>query len=174
MDENPYATPQSPVEAVSHDRSAIAEFPRFTTWGVLLLVIVTFSFYIPYWLLTRTKVLDRVAPENPIPRWLVSAAIALFSLSMVMSVLEGIYPASTDIKISSSLLSLISGVSFVVWAFMFRARLNALLGASSGERFWLGPVMTFFFQVLYLQYKINDAIDHHAELDARPAANSTT
>ena len=158
---NPYAPPQAVVDDVSPNRSSITAFKRFSTWGVVLLAIVTLSIYVPYWLYTRTKVLDRIAPQEPIPRLVINAAITLFIFSMLFSFIEGAYP-TFGVKLSSSLLSLLSGVSFIVWAFMFRSRLNTILGASSGDPLWLGPVMTFFFQILYLNYKINQGIDAEA------------
>jgi hypothetical protein len=158
---NPYAPPQAVVDDVPPNRGSITAFTRFTTWGVVGLAVITLSIYVPYWLYTRTKVLDRVAPEKPIPPLLINAAIMLFILSMLFSFLEGAYPTA-GVKLSSSLLGLLSGVSFIVWAFMFRSRLNTLLGASSGDPLWLGPIMTFFFQILYLNYKINQGIDAEA------------
>jgi hypothetical protein len=42
---------------------------------------------------------------------------------------------------------------------MFRDRLNTFLERSSVKTSKLGPVLTFFFQVLYLSFKVNQNLD---------------
>ena len=159
MDDNPYATPRAHVADQLVGSSAIEEFPRFSTWWVLLLSIVTLSIYMPYWMFTRTRVLHRVAPEKPVPSAVIVISLLFFAVNIGFGVLEGVYPNDVMIKLYSQLLSIASGISFVVWVLMFRNRLNALLGVTRESPLWLGAVLAFFFQILYLQYKINQAID---------------
>ncbi len=56
-------------------------------------------------------------------------------------------------------ISMLTMVLNLVWAFKFRNRLNILSGSKKGDMFWLGGVLTFFFQIYYFQYKINEMHD---------------
>jgi hypothetical protein len=159
MEDNPYATPRALVADQPVGSSAIEEFPRFSTWWALLLSIVTLSIYMPYWMYSRTRVLHRVAPGKPVPAAVIVISLLLFVVNIGFGVLEGVYPNDVTIRLYSQLLSIASGISFVVWVLMFRSRLNTLLGVTRESPLWLSGPMAFFFQILYLQYKINHAID---------------
>jgi len=81
--------------------------------------------------------------------------VANMALSLVVSfVTEG----AGVLAVVSSVLSLVSSIMFIVWAFKFRNRLNRVT-QSAGKPTWCGPILTFFLNVLYLNYKINQNID---------------
>ena len=160
--QNPYAAPASNVasDSLGQDVSKIKAFKRFTTWGVVGLAIITLGIYGYYWMHTRTKVLNSLIPENKIAPWLVPAVIGLGVINILLSILPLVSPENAVAASQISLpFSIIGFVLVVMWAFKFRNRLNIISGSRKGSPFWLGPILTFFFQLYYFQYKINQMHD---------------
>ena len=160
--QNPYAAPNANVasDSLGQDVNKVKAFKRFTTWGVLGLAIITLGIYGYYWMFTRTKTLNALIPENKLASWLVPAVIGLGIVNIVLSLLPLVSP---DLAATLSLISLpfsiIGFVLVLMWAFGFRSRLNTISGSTKGNVFWLGPILTFFFQLYYFQYKINQMHD---------------
>ncbi len=155
---NPYAPPKANLDA-SSDVTTVQAFPRFSTWWVLLLSFATLGAYLVYWLYTRTKILNRLTPANPIPMGFAAAAVIMLLVSAAASVLDGMYPHAIGLRQMSSAISMISGIVNLVWAFMFRHRLNEHFVPREDDRYWLNGVLTFFFTVFYVQCKLNELID---------------
>lgn len=147
--ENPYSTPQSDLALESSSDGDITKFKRFSTWGVLALSIITFGIYSIYWLHSRTKVLNDIS-ENPISKSFTGISIAFYVANIVFSFAAGVNP---ELEILSQLVNLPSSILMIVWAFKMRNRLEPIMNKS------LGGVMVFFFNVYYLNYKINESID---------------
>lgn len=166
--ENPYAAPQADLE-VQRDSGDLSVFPRFSTWWVLLLSIVTLGIYFFWWIYDRTRKLNTIA-ENKVPMGLVISYI-IISLSaaflppvLISSMLNNPQANVNGILFVSmlgNLLSLASLVLLEVWAFKFRNRLNTLTD-SQGQDTWAGGGMTFFFTGIYLSYKINQHLDRRS------------
>lgn len=160
--QNPYAAPASNVasDSLGQDVSKIKAFKRFTTWGVIGLAIITLGIYGYYWMYSRTKILNTLIPENKVATWVVPAIIGLGAINLLISLLPFVSPElALSLSLISLPLSLIGFVLVVMWAFKFRNRLNIISGSSKGNVFWLGPILTFFFQLYYFQYKINQMHD---------------
>jgi len=160
--QNPYATPSSNVssDSIGQDVEKIKSFKRFTTWGVVGLAIITLGIYGYYWMISRTKVLNSLIPENKIAGWVVPSVIAIGVINIFLSLLPSVAPeVAAQAAVISIPLSLIGFVLVLIWAFKFRNRLNIISGSSKGNVFWLGPILTFFFQLYYFQYKINQMHD---------------
>ena len=162
---NPYAPPKARVDA-SLDVTTVQAFPRFSTWGVFLLTFVTVGLYPVYWLYTRTRILNRVLPSNPVPVGLAVAAVIALLASAAASFLNGMYPDHSGVGAMSSVINIVSGIVNLVWVFMFRNRLNQHFVPHEGDRYRLSGVLTFFFTVLYLQYKLNQLIDRERTVSA--------
>ena len=160
--QNPYAAPASNVasDSLGQDVSKIKAFKRFTTWGVLGLAIITLGIYAYYWMYSRTKTLNSLIPENKVAGWLVPVIIIMGVINLLFSALPFIAPEqAATIQMISAPFSIIAFVLGLTWAFKFRNRLNIISGSSKGNVFWLGPILTFFFQLYYFQYKINQMHD---------------
>ena len=160
--QNPYAAPTSNVasDSLGQDVNKIKAFKRFTTWAVLGLAIITLGIYGYYWMYSRTKTLNTLIPENKVAGWLVPAVIGLGIANILMSLLPLASPElAQSFALVSLPFSLIGFVLMLMWAFKFRNRLNIISGSSKGNVFWLGPILTFFFQLYYFQYKINQMHD---------------
>lgn len=155
--ENPYAAPQADLE-VEHAVGDLSVFKRFTSWGVFGLSIITLWIYNIYWLYSRTQKLNSIC-ENPISKTFVNTAVIVYIAVWVSSFVSGVVPsAAFELSVISGILNMVSVVMTIVWAFKFRNRLNQVTD-SAGKTTWAGPIMTFFFNVLYLNYKINQNID---------------
>ncbi len=155
--DNPYVAPEAELE-VQHAAGDLSAFTRFSTWAVLGLSIITMGIYSIYWLYSRTQQLNKVSSDR-ISQGFVSAAVVLYVANMALSlVVSFITDGAGVLAVVSSVLSLVSSIMFIVWAFKFRNRLNRVT-QSAGKPTWCGPILTFFLNVLYLNYKINQNID---------------
>jgi hypothetical protein len=97
-DINHYAPPQAQVDDVPEAGLAITLFPRLSTWWVLLLAVVTFSLYLVYWMYTRSKVLERIAPSRRIAPALIFVAMALYVVGFLAGIAEGAYRGQPNVR----------------------------------------------------------------------------
>ena len=157
--------PLPPPDTDGHEQDApfnqapkILDFPRFSTWYVLFLSIITLGVYSVYWMYHRSMILERIHPREPIHKNFMFLSIGVWALSFILSMTSG--PGPHPYEPSSPLLiQLVSAVLFLIWAFLFHARLNRFLRAAGLPHQMLHPIFTFLFQALYLSYKINQNID---------------
>lgn len=153
-----YKAPEADL-VVDDSNGDITNFKRFSAWGVFGLSIITIGIYGVYWLYTRTKVLNEFS-EKKISPFLINSNIVLYCINM----LSGLIPESqVELIIAGGILSLVYVVFNLVWVFTMRARLHDVASARDRHYFSIGPILTFFFQHIYLQYKINQYIDNQAE-----------
>lgn len=157
--ENPYQTPASELEQNQGGGSELQRFERFSTWYVFGLSIITLSFYLPYWMYTRSKILNTLPSVTPIGSTFINVTVFLFIASFLMVIPEVAFPDSQEVVMLSQISSLISNIFFLVWVFKFRNRLNDYLNENVAAPSTLGPVLTFFFSVWYLSFKLNENIE---------------
>ncbi len=170
---NPYTPPRAALEHEAHrPPSDIRMFPRFSAWGVFGLAMVTFGIYYTYWLYSRTKILNRLTPADPIPSGLGIAAILLMACTIAFEIARGAYGDDGFIRVVASVASLTSSAANLIWVFMFRNRLNQHSQAQPRRGYWVYGLPTFFLQPLYLQYKINEQIDAQLAASAPAEKNS--
>jgi len=163
---NPYSAPDADlaVENTESGVDAVKQFKRFTAWAVFGLGLITFGIYSYYWLYTRTTLLNNLSePKNRIASWLPKATIAVVALTFLLNFLPQSLLTDQSSAMAFGLFFLVVFVAyfvlFIMWIFGFRKRLNLLSGSNKGDLFWLGGIMTFFFNVIYFQYKINQMHD---------------
>jgi hypothetical protein len=78
--------------------------------------------------------------------------------SFPLAVAVELYPRAEALVLVDGLANLMGGVLMLVWAFRFRERLRQHVNAH-GKSVHIGPILTFFLQFIYLQYKINQLRD---------------
>ncbi len=130
----------------------ILNFDRFSAWGVFFLCLFTFGIYAVYWLVSRTNQANTLA-KHKVSQNLVYGYVALYAINIGLaftSIPEGL----------SALVSLASFVVGIVLVFSLRRSIKELINEGSNEPVHLGGILTFFFNVIYFQYKINEAIDN--------------
>ena len=160
MQSNPYVPPESDLSGNADEgKAALNEFERFSAWGVFFLSVITLGIYQIYWIFTRTRTLNEIS-ERKISATFVNTTVSLYVVHIVMSAVDTYLGSSNEaLTIASGLSSVLVAVLAIVWVFGFRNRLHEVMGVAKGDALWFGPVLTFFFQEIYLQYKINQVID---------------
>ena len=147
---NPYESPSS----ASASTTSSEELKRTRPLVVILLFLVTLGFYGPYWYTSRRKVLNRLAGRNEINLGL---CIAAFFSTFVLNITEGML-GDFDV-----VFRLAAAIVLLVLAFRAKDIIEANYDSD------VSGLITFFFGVMYLQYKINSSerLDEaHQELPA--------
>jgi len=169
LDIDPYAPPR--VVVADPIPAGCPQFPHFNTWWVLLLSIVTLGLYVPYWLYTRTKILNRLSRYDPIPIALPVALPVLCVLCVAIGFVDGIYPDRMGVKPFLVIVQWTYMIVTLICEFSFRNRLNEDCLEGSDSPYWVGLVATFFFGILYLNYKLNQRVE--TEQGRNPSASVT-
>ncbi|OUS26486.1 hypothetical protein A9Q99_18300 [Gammaproteobacteria bacterium 45_16_T64] len=158
MTNNPYSSPESTLVDQSESVADIDNFKRFSAWGVLGLSIITLGVYSMYWFYTRTEIINRIQ-KDVIPTFVSVGALVSYVVYFGASMI------SEEQMEDPMLLTfvLISTLTYIVlylwWVFAFRNRLLAVAIDNGRSDFKVGVILTFIFQAIYLQYKINEYID---------------
>jgi len=147
---NIYQTPSSDLD--NSIKGGVSKFKRFSAWGVFGLSLITLGIYPLYWLYSRSKVLNSFH-DNVISKVLLNIFILVAILSFSTSYLSSAMPTNTVFAIANGVLILPYLILYLTVLFKFRNRLREITGDV------VGPVLTFFFSAIYLQYKINESID---------------
>lgn len=159
MSENTSNVYEAPAANLTENNEStnkpILNFDRFSAWGVFFLAIITFGIYGVYWLISRTNKANALATKQ-ISQGLIYGYLALYAANLILSFTE-------VMPVLSIIISLASIVVGLIYIFSLRASISELINEGSSEPVKLGGVMTFFFNVIYFQYKINEAIDLQKE-----------
>ncbi|WOX05520.1 DUF4234 domain-containing protein [Microbulbifer pacificus] len=152
MESNPYSAPTADL-SVANDDLISGNFQRFSAWWVFLLTFVTLGIYPVYWVYTRAQTVNRIQEDQIAPAW-----INLMAIGLVLSfVADFVFPEQGIVYL---ILYVTYLVTYVASLFKVKNRLNSLMSKSTGSNYELSPVMTFLFNSIYLQYKINEFIDN--------------
>jgi uncharacterized membrane protein len=167
---DPYQPPVvdvSPPDVRSAD--SIQVFEKFSTWYVLGLALITMGLYNVYWLFSRSRRLNRLKYIEPVSEGYMQVTTVAFILSYPVSIAEVYMADYPEFLIFSQVFWVATMIMVLVWGLMFRNRLNTFLERSSTKTSLLSPVLTFFFQVIYLSFKVNQNLEL-AEESAEEAA----
>jgi uncharacterized protein DUF4234 len=162
METNPYAPPKAAVADLSP-----TGFKRRSVILMILLSIVTFGLYFPIWFLRRRAALNRLDSPRKLRLWPFVIAVTWFVFQFIVRIAAGSAPLAQAIDEGAALLlSLVRfavGILMLVQSFFTKDILEDHL-AGPGDQVpnpllvdtvKLSGVMTFFFQIFYLQYVIN-------------------
>ena len=152
---NPYNAPNAEL-LNSNSSSEIHNFTRFSAWAVFFLSLFTAGIYPVYWLYSRSTTLNETHESKIHKAWLISlVAITLLSFA------SSFFGDSEMAIVLALLVSVAYLVIYITVLFMVRNRLQTVIQNSSNNSLSVGPVLTFFFNCIYLQYKINECIDQN-------------
>jgi hypothetical protein len=158
---------------MSKDESTVARsappagLKRRSVVLVIVLTIVTFGLYYPIWFLRRRAALNRLDSPRKLRRWPFLIFIGFFVLQFMVGIASGSAPPEQTIGAAATLLlklcQLAVGILMVVQCFFIKDILEDHLAGPQDnispslfvERVKLSGLMTFFFQIFYLQYVIN-------------------
>ncbi len=152
------ATPGSPL-------------PGLKRTSVLLLIFLSFItvvIYYPVWFLRRRSALNGLRSRDKLNTGVFVVAIVLFSVGLLLMLmawaLEGfgeglgrgdLLAVSKGLEGFAQFLNLVAGIALLIQSFRVRRMLTEHLAAHTGQPVSISGLGTFFFQILYLQYKIN-------------------
>lgn len=132
--------------------------PHVSTFLVLALSIISLGIYSTYWLFTRTQIINRIHHEA-ISMHLAHSVIGLLMLNVLLSLMSGFNPENLAYQELAKISGLIYSLANLYWIFTLRQRIHKMVRAGEQSLFWLNGIWTFLFQVLYLQYKINEYLN---------------
>ncbi len=156
---NPYQAPESKLIDGSSSGLELLRFKKVSTWLVLLYMVLTLGIYGIYWIYSRTKLLNNLPHVSPLSETfiLISAVIALLSYPLIIS---DIYIVDNqNYLLFSKFISVAGNISLYFWAFRFRKRFNDYLEHNTDNGLYMSFFMIFFFNILYLSYKLNENIE---------------
>jgi hypothetical protein len=162
-EQNPYSAPESNLDTPKAitGTSKIHIFDRFGSLIVFLLSGLTLNLYMIFWLHNRTTKLNTIADKKIsivlLYVMLVTGVVTFMMIVIPESFFEGSMILTTAILIALP----IYAVTYFIILYKIRARLINILNddIAEEEHVHVGVIMTFFFNVIYLQYKINQGID---------------
>ena len=141
----------------------IREFAYQNGWMVLLLGVITFGIYVPFWMIRTAKVCNKLDSNRSIPLYLPQALLFLRGLVVVSAIVAGIASSQNVISDNEGTtlcdgFSLLVGIFQLFLQFKFYGVINRILERTSPYGKYLNGVATFFFGILYLQIAINRRI----------------
>ncbi|MBI5969883.1 MAG: zinc ribbon domain-containing protein [Deltaproteobacteria bacterium] len=120
---------------------------------ILLLSLLTMGIYYPVWFITQLESLNAMNSTVKLKKGAFITVIILFALSVVAAFasigLEGKADAARALDLMSRFLNIAGGIILLVESFHVKRILSEHFNTK------LSGAATFFFNVLYLQYKIN-------------------
>lgn len=136
---------------------------------VAVLALCSLGFYVPYWLYTRSRVLNAMDPSRAIPVWFMALCMGgfLMLLGLIMQFPPGMtaeqWMASEEFQPVMQV-AIAVNVLMLAWSVIFLHRLNQITGVSYGDPrygsyFFLMLVHLLIVSIFYLQYKINQHLD---------------
>ena len=163
------------TETPSEPSATFELFPRLSPLLVVLLTLVTLGFYVPYWLYTRTRIIDKMYKGSPIPSLFMALCMGGYIALLVL-----VYQIPANLTVEQIMQSegfghlmdvaVILNIIQLCWACVFLQRINACSGAKPGESlhgsyFFLVLTHLIIVNVYYLQYKINQIVDSRQQPD---------
>ncbi|MGB1801223.1 MAG: DUF4234 domain-containing protein [Gammaproteobacteria bacterium] len=149
---NIYKAPESELEVSLEPEGGANNFKRFSAWGVFGLTVITIGIYPLYWLYTRSQILNKFH-RNKVSNNLLQTFVILVIISFSLQILSGVYAENMTIVLLNGVFNILYIVAYLMVLFKLSNRLTEVTGNK------MNTVATFFFTAIYLQYKINVAID---------------
>ncbi|MCG8685545.1 MAG: DUF4234 domain-containing protein [Desulfobacterales bacterium] len=134
----------------------VRELRKQSTGKLLLLTIVTLGIYSAHYIERQTVIINKYINDgNHIAKGLVSTILLLAYGSVLFIVPSFFFEETHIINVVGDVLEFVWSILVIVWSFKARNRMNHLLSTVKGEKAWFHGFWTFFFQYLYVNYKIN-------------------
>ena len=138
---------------------------------MLLLIFLTFitvAVYYPVWFLRRRSALNGLQSRDKLNTGVFVVAIVLLSVGLLLMLMSGalegfgeglgqrdLVAVSKGLEGFAQFLNLVAGIALLIQSFKVRRMLTEHLAARTGQPVSFSGPGTFFFQILYLQHKIN-------------------
>lgn len=151
--------PVSPASVSSQPE--LNELKKIALCKIVLFSCITLGIYLQFWFIKRRDSFNRLISPKKLGPELSTIAIIMFAISVLASIAAFIFARSymTTARLGLSLLSNLANVVFYVMLLIMSFRCRRILIDHFNGHLKRGipfsGVATFFFGVLYLQYKIN-------------------
>lgn len=125
------------------------------------LTVITVGIYTPFWYLKRTSAINTLKSNIKIEKKGFIIAIVLLSVSLLLSFVSGMYETyeikdtAKTIEAFSKIIDLIAGLFLLIQSFKVKKILNDHFNLYLHKNIHFSGLTLFFFQIFYLQYKIN-------------------
>lgn len=144
-----------------------------STWALFGLAVITFGVYYPFYARRQTLILNEFSPpESRISLGFINAWFVVTFTSLALLFCYFFVPDDSPWKTISNLSDRVDNVLALIWAFLARGALNRLLQSQVKTPTWFHGGWTFFFQVLYINFKINTILELPAVSPATHSANA--
>ena len=142
-------------------------FKRRSIFLMIVLTVVTFGLYYPAWFLRRRAALNRLDSPRKLQLWPFLIFLAFWLLQVIIAIASGSESPEQTLGAGASLFlrlaRLAVGILMVAQCFFIKDILEDHLAGPEDNvsssillgRVSLSGLMTFFFQIFYLQYAIN-------------------
>jgi hypothetical protein len=159
-------TTEAPI--INTTRNIFKDFKKVNIALMILLIFITFGIYNAYWYLSRKNDINKLSSKLKISSGFFIFAIVLQSASLILNLfsgfLEGIGEAlnqyailqlARQLKSFDPIINILLFIVFIFAAFKVKRIFQDHLSAITGSPYPFSALATFFFQICYLQYKIN-------------------
>ena len=151
-------TPYDPP-AASLEMGTPIELKKLNVWKMIFLTIITVGLYVPYWMYTRTKMLNLANEEESVSKFFTILAVSLLVLTYGFDVGSEFIKPEPGVAGIFKFIGIASNLCALFWALMFRSGLNSYTRAKKGDDLWSNGFFTWLFQAFYHQYKINKILE---------------
>jgi len=132
--------------------------------GILLLIfltVITGGIYAPVWFLTRRNAINGLQSKEKLGFGVFVFMIVAFGISALLAFISGMMEGANEMGTAerldaySEILGWVAAITLLVQCFKVRRIFNEHFNAHLQKGISFSRTATFFFQIFYLQYKIN-------------------
>lgn len=133
----------------------INQFPKQNLLVTIGLSIISLSIYMLFWLRKHTNIINKLSSSNLVPNWWFPLCLSLTILNFGMVIPEILTNDHPRVIELSRLINRIDIVVFIGWVFTVRNGMHFIMNSEKKTKNWYHWFWTLFFNIFYLQYKIN-------------------
>ncbi len=158
----------SEAVSIKTTRNMFKEFKKVNIAMMVLLTFITFGIYNSYWYLSRKNNINCLNSKNKISSGIFIFAIVLQGISLFLNLISGVLEGigetlnhygilylAKQVNSFDPLINIILIIVFIVYAFKVKRIFQEHLADITGPDYPFSALATFFFQIWYLQYKVN-------------------
>jgi len=155
-------------EAVGNLPHSNTELKKTSVVLLIFLTIITFGIYYPVWFLRKRNGVNNLQSKEKLGSGVFVFSIAVFSISLFVTLLSGAMEGLAEglgemdfmliakgLDSFSIILDSVAGITLLVQCFKVRRIFNEHFNTHLQRGISFAGAATFFFQIYYLQYKMN-------------------
>jgi len=161
---------QTPVvqESVAGLPQSGQELKKTSVILLIFLIGITASIYYPVWFLTRRNAINNLQAKEKLGKGVFVFALVVVSISLLVYFMSGVMEGLAEglgemnllltakgLDLFSRILIWVAGILLWVQCFKVRRIFDEHFNTHLQRGISFSRIATFFFQILYLQYKIN-------------------